>query len=632
MNNCNYSPSIARISTPVDITKQAVGTGFIIENTCKGDNSILFLTNAHVVAPGKIHNVEMAWCHGEKLPAHVVAICYQRDLALLSVDREVWTKTVNEYVRNPDEAKLIMAAPYLSFGSESQLKPIGTDVYCQGHPLGLSDQQVSWGKTRGVYPMPSGELRILIQAPINHGNSGGPVFVECEEKKVIGISTMKLSGKQVEGEGGIITVMEIGAVLPTMKSCVASTSNISQSELMALIGAMMQSRGVKIDQPDHPDYKHMSWLIDNWEEFNTHWMYYNVGGSVNSEPRAFDAWLNRHVLTPNRDSFQYNGDIILDMAIHMCHQNRYNELASYKSNVGGWREVRLAAHEHVVKVDLSKILKSRRATTKLLHPPIFGWQNVQSVQTNDYKTYYNIKEDNVNGIIVNTVLPKSLYENGGGKEGDLIYAFRIDKVSTEKGNNILEKGKTIMLDKEGKFAPAGTALGCRISLTTAMHHIPWFKEGDAMKHRVTLSVYRQDGEQKEISFDVRCPTCEELPKMRQIKPFNNESKPPAGVNIFGIPMTQCTLNAAIQMKLMEYADPKTHYHFKIICVGGTRVMPGATLTKINGVDTSSFTCWNDFMENCKNFQKSCKSENPPKYWSAEFERTGYKVKIINKIS
>ena len=102
-----------------------------------------------------------------------------------------------------------MAAPYLSFGSEAQLKPIGTDGYCQGHPLGLSDQQVSWGKTRGVYPMPSGELRILIQAPINHGNSGGPVFVDCEEKKVIGISTMKLSGKQVEGEGGIITVMEI---------------------------------------------------------------------------------------------------------------------------------------------------------------------------------------------------------------------------------------------------------------------------------------------------------------------------------------------------------------------------------------------------------------------------------------
>ena len=28
-----YSPSIARISTPVDITKQAVGTGFVVENT-----------------------------------------------------------------------------------------------------------------------------------------------------------------------------------------------------------------------------------------------------------------------------------------------------------------------------------------------------------------------------------------------------------------------------------------------------------------------------------------------------------------------------------------------------------------------------------------------------------------------
>ena len=119
--------------------------------------------------------------------------------------------------------------------------------------------------------------------------------------------------------------------------------------------------------------------------------------------------------------------------------------------------------------------------------------------------------------------------------------------------------------------------------------------------------------------------------MRQIKPFNNESKPPAGVNIFGIPMTQCTLNAAIQMKLMEYADPKTHYQFKVICVGGTRVAPGATLTKLNGVDASEYKNWDEFIEVNKEFQASCKSEKPPKYWTAEFERLGYKVKIINKI-
>jgi hypothetical protein len=189
-----------------------------------------------------------------------------------------------------------------------------------------------------------------------------------------------------------------------------------------------------------------------------------------------------------------------------------------------------------------------------------------------------------------------------------------------------------MLDKEGKFSPAGTALGCRISLTTRLHHIPWFKTGDTVRHRVILSVYRKDGIQREVAFDVRCPTNDELPKMRQIKPFNNESKPPAGVNIFGIPMTQCTLNAAVQMKLMEYMGPKTHYQFKVIAVGGTRVMPGSTLTKLNGVDTTVFKDWNDFMVANKKFQASCKSESPPKYWTAEFERIGYKVKIINKIN
>jgi len=626
MNNCNYSPSIARISTPVDITKQAVGTGFIVKNTCEGDKSILFLTNAHVVAPGKVHNIELAWCHGEKLPAHVVAICYQRDLALLKVDREVWEKTVKEYVSDTKESELIMAGPHLEFGDDDMLQPIGTKVYCQGHPLGLADQQVSWGKTRGVYNMPNGEQRILIQAPINHGNSGGPVFVDAEKPCVIGISTMKLSGQQVEGEGGIITLMEIKAVLPSLMAAVKSNNSINQSELMAIIGAMFGGKAVQIDNPKASGYKHMSWLVNNWNEFNTKWMEHAVGGTVHGQPRPFDAWLNRHVLTPNNE-FQYNGDRLLDMVIHMCHQDRYDELASYKSNVGGWREMRLGTEQHVVKVDLSKVMNPQGSMTKLLHPPIFGWENIQSVQTNDYKAYYDIKEDDINGMIVNTVLPKSLFELNGGEEGDLVYAFRIDKVSS-----VVEKGNTIMLDKEGKFSPAGNALGCRISLTTALHHIPWFKEGDKVRHRVILSVYRKDGVQSEVAFDVRCPTNDELPKMRQIKPFNNESKPPAGVNIFGIPMTQCTLNAAMQMKLMEYMSPKTHYQFKVICVGGTRVMPGSTLTKLNGVDTSVFKDWDDFMVANKKFQAACKSENPPKYWTAEFERIGYRVKIINKIN
>jgi hypothetical protein len=69
---------------------------------------------------------------------------------LLKVSREVWEKTVKEYVSDPTEAALIMKGPHLEFGTDEMLQPIGTKVYCQGHPLGLADQQVSWGKTRGV--------------------------------------------------------------------------------------------------------------------------------------------------------------------------------------------------------------------------------------------------------------------------------------------------------------------------------------------------------------------------------------------------------------------------------------------------------------------------------------------------
>ena len=209
-----YSPSIARICTPVDSTKQAVGTGWIIENT-SGTNDITFLTNAHVVAPGSHHTIELAWAHGRKMPAEVVALCYDRDIALLKLSREVYNQAITDYLdANAPETKEIAEAPALELATSDMYKPIGTMVWCQGHPLGLPNQQVSWGNTRGVYNMANGEQRYLIQAPINHGNSGGPVFTKFEGKDyVVGISTMKLSGKQVEGEGGIIIEPEIKAIL-----------------------------------------------------------------------------------------------------------------------------------------------------------------------------------------------------------------------------------------------------------------------------------------------------------------------------------------------------------------------------------------------------------------------------------
>lgn len=622
----HYSPSIARISTPVDPTKQAVGTGWIVKSPHK--NYVTLITNAHVVAPGKIHRIEMCWCHGKDMPAEVAAICYDRDLALLKVHKEVWDKMVDEYVTNPTEKNYIKSAPPIRLGDENMFSPMDTKVWCQGHPLGLPHQQTSWGNTRGIYEMPNQEIRYLIQAPINHGNSGGPVFVEYEgETYCVGISTMKLSGEQVEGEGGMITVMELKSVLPSMMATVDPPMNIDDKA--ASILAMLQKAlgpGVEVTKVAHAGVvteNQAKWLSENMSDFETKWNYHAVGGRVAGSPRVFVSWLNRHVYN------QYRGSYLLAMALHMCQQGRYAELARYKSQMGGWREIRCDAEKHAMTLDLGKLMR-HASIPQLLHAPIFGWENCQSIQNVAYREYYKIGADeNVNGIIVNTVLPGSLYATAKGFEDDLIYAFEVNQ-----GNrSVIPK---TMLDKEGHFSEKDSVLDFTHTLTSKLQHLEWQLEGKE-PNVVKLYVIRGPilgNKRRQLSFNLASPTPEQQPKMRKISPFNNESGQVNGVSMMGMKLVQCNMNIVKECQLMEYAAPKAAYLFRVVCIeaDGAKIMPGSTLTQFNGQDVTKLRDWGEFAKMCTAFQEQLESDNKPKYCSLEFERTGFKCKVIKKVS
>ena len=627
MNTIKYSLQIARVSTPCGVGKEAVGTGFIIKNTSNTDD-ITFLTNAHVVAPGQKHYVEMAWCKPEKIPAHVVAICYDRDLSLLKVSRELWEKAADDYVSDEEENELIKKAPPLELGDKTMLSPIGTSVYCQGHPLGLPDQQVSWGKSRGIYDMPNnGEQRYLIQAPINHGNSGGPVFVEKDGKRfVIGVSTMKLSGKQVEGEGGIITVMEMKAIIPTMMSCVKPTKfNMDEKSkiIMAMLAKALGNGHAITSAKIIKNENQSAWVENNWEHFNEKWNNMALGGRVGGVPRSFKAWCQRHIV--DRNDYLYNGEKTLGMVVNLAMNNEYEKIEEMKTE--GWRNIRLKAEKHAIRLDLSKLVQTDSLPT-LLHAPILGWENLQSTHDIDYKDYYGIDNNKIKGVVVNTVLPNSLYELGGGHDGDLIYAFSVHKVKGKDSESVYDK---VFLDKEGKFSIDGTALGTRLSLTSALHHLEW--KNDTYKHKVMCFAKQKDGQDKVVNFIIRPPTKHELPLMQRVLPFNNESKNLYACKLNGLTLAQCNENHIQQLKLTDYFDLSSRYKFRIICLASEkqRIIPGSTMTKLNGESTENLKSWKDFCNVCQIFQEKLKSDNPPKYWTAEFSRPGFKCKVINKV-
>ena len=140
---------------------KALGSGFIIS----ADGYVV--TNHHV-----IHNAEeisVKLHNGDHYPATVVGRDLKTDLALLKID-----------TREP--------LPYVEFGDSDGAR-VGDWVIAVGNPFGLGGS-VSAGiisaRGRDLRSGPFDDF-LQIDAPINRGNSGGPLF--DRQGKVIGVNT-----------------------------------------------------------------------------------------------------------------------------------------------------------------------------------------------------------------------------------------------------------------------------------------------------------------------------------------------------------------------------------------------------------------------------------------------------------
>jgi serine protease Do len=144
---------------------EARGSGFIIN----ANGTIV--TNNHVVADARSVSVTLA--DGTELPAHVVGRDPRTDIAVLKVD-----------AGHP--------LPFIELGESNNVRP-GQWVVAMGNPFGLGGTVTSGivsarGRDIGEGPY---DNFIQVDAPINQGNSGGPLFTQ--DGRVIGINTAILS-------------------------------------------------------------------------------------------------------------------------------------------------------------------------------------------------------------------------------------------------------------------------------------------------------------------------------------------------------------------------------------------------------------------------------------------------------
>jgi serine protease Do len=144
---------------------EARGSGFII------DPSGIIVTNNHVVHGAK--SVEVTLSDGTRLNAKVLGRDPRTDIAVLKVDAA---------------GKL----PYIQLGNSTDVQP-GQWVVAMGNPFGLGGSVTAGivsalGRDIGDGPY---DQFIQVDAPINKGNSGGPLFTQ--DGKVIGMNTAILS-------------------------------------------------------------------------------------------------------------------------------------------------------------------------------------------------------------------------------------------------------------------------------------------------------------------------------------------------------------------------------------------------------------------------------------------------------
>ena len=286
---------------------EARGSGFLIYSS---NEKILIMTNAHVIDEAKIVYVKFECCD-TNVKADVIGICVQKDLAIIEISK--------------DEIKKIDSIPEaLEFGNSQYLND--TDpVLVVGYPLG--EKNIKF--TTGVLSGNQMEYNLLynrkvsyiqISAPVNPGNSGGPLI--DLRGKVIGVNSAG-----IEMSGGVIT-QNVSYAIP---------SHIILSIYHSLLDKKKDNKLVDI-------------LGDNFKWNNSSSdLILSMGGSNNLN----GIYINK--VSDNNFLKLKNGDILTELHIDDIYgiDNIFKLLLKYEDS----KKIYKKANKMIIKIDNYGIIK-----------------------------------------------------------------------------------------------------------------------------------------------------------------------------------------------------------------------------------------------------------------------------------
>lgn len=205
-------PSIVAITSKVKVRdwfdnqyiQEGQGSGVIFE---VNNNNVMIVTNEHVV--DRAQDVIVQFHDNKKVPASIIGIDPETDLAVLKVDKKDIPKEISSKIK---AAKL---------GDSNSLR-VGETAIAIGNPMGYNNT-VTVGVISALnrkVELPDKKLDLVqTDAAINPGNSGGALVNIYGE--VIGINTVKIADTKVEGIGFAIP---INSAKPIIKELVENGS------------------------------------------------------------------------------------------------------------------------------------------------------------------------------------------------------------------------------------------------------------------------------------------------------------------------------------------------------------------------------------------------------------------------
>lgn len=161
------------------------GTGFAISD----DGYVI--TNYHVVEHASCLYAQLPQLSKEKFELTLIGVDPDNDIALLRFADEVCQQLCQKMKTE--------RLPFVPFGNSDAVQ-VGAKLLVAGYPLGMEELKGSDGIYSGAQALSELDIELIqTTAPINRGNSGGPLFNQYGE--VVGVNTLKIIRQGVEGMG-----------------------------------------------------------------------------------------------------------------------------------------------------------------------------------------------------------------------------------------------------------------------------------------------------------------------------------------------------------------------------------------------------------------------------------------------